>query len=258
MEHFAIHSGFAKPLGNGLGHTLGCIPHGVIDNHGRRRRDLARPFLVLFHNLQRILPPDHAMAGRNHLHRQVQRQHLVNLLQYPVGIGRQDIREILERFLIQLLLVDQIVEEERRGVVLAERIVRHQDRLASHVGEHAVRPMEHRRLDKHQFVPAQADAVPGLHRHEIPFFVVMPRHAGGAVLGDDHLGIRAQFHQCGKTTGMVRLGVVHHHVVNLGRIHQFPDFGKEFFRVWRPRGIHEGNLLVLDQVRIVRGATVDG
>ena len=100
--------------------------------------------------------------------------------------------------------------------MLSESVVAEQYRVACEIGEHAVRPVEHRRFDKNQLLPvADIQSVPGLHGLEIPVLMVMPAKRLLSVTGAVDRNIRYSGHQFGKRAAMVDLRMVRNHVIDL-------------------------------------------
>ncbi len=158
--------------------------------------------------------------------------------------------------MVELFPVHLVVEMERRGVVLAERVVRHEDVVSGEVGEHAVRPMEHRRLDEDELVRADVDPVTGAHLSHLPILVVVPGDARRPLLGYDQLGVRRVLHDDGQRPRVVGLGVVGDDDVDLRRIDELADVVHELVRERSPDRVDENGLLVLDEVGVVRRAAM--
>ena len=105
--------------------------------------------------------------------------------------------------------------------------------------------MEHRRLDEdaaRRGPRRMRSPVPtGL---ELPVLMIMAGDALGAALGDDHGGVRAEPHQGRQAAGMVRLGVVGDHEVDLRRIDDRADVRDEFLLERPPDRVHQRDLFV--------------
>ena len=205
---------------------------------------------------ERILPPDDAVARRDHVDGELEREDLVDLLDHAIAERREDVGVVLERLLVELFLVHLVVETERRGVVLAEGVVRHEDVVPGEVGEHAVRPVEHRRFDEDELVRADVDPVARAHLSEFPVLVVMPRDARRSPFGYDQLGVRRVPHDEGQPSRVVGLRVVGDDDVDLRRIDELADVVHELVRERPPDRVDENGLLVHDEVGVVRRAAM--
>ena len=77
--------------------------------------------------------------------------------------------------------------------MLAEGVIGHQERLFRAIRKHAVRPMDHRRLDEGKGLLPQLQAVAGLDRLKIPFPVITAEEPFAAPGGTEHLRLRTEF-----------------------------------------------------------------
>ena len=119
--------GLPDPCGNRLRHFARTVPHGVIDDGYLVFLIIIGPFQIFIDDLQRVFPPDDAVARADHIHRHIQSHDLFYFLVHQPAEGRQDICIVLEAFLIQFRLVDQVVEHQFRGIMLAEGVVAEKD-----------------------------------------------------------------------------------------------------------------------------------
>ncbi|MBA7616861.1 hypothetical protein ES703_24163 [subsurface metagenome] len=229
----------------------GAIPHGIVENHHSFLRNLSRPLLILFHNLERVLPPDNTVTGRDHANRKVQCQHLFNLFRYHAAEGSEDVSIVFHRFLVELLLVDLIIKSEGIGIVLAEGVIGHEDIIPGQVGEHAVRPVEHGCLHKDELSLTDTDLISGLDCMEVPGLVVMSLYALQPPLGDNHRSFGGMAHHGRKSSGVVCLGMIGNHDVNPGRVDNFTNVLNKLLLKGPPYRIHEHGLLIGDEIRIV-------
>ena len=63
--------GFEKASGNAFSHAARRIPHRIINDGDLVFLIFLGPFLIRFDDLQGIVPPDDAVAGANHIDRNV-------------------------------------------------------------------------------------------------------------------------------------------------------------------------------------------
>ncbi len=59
---------FLYATGNGLGHSAGAVPHGIVNDGYLVFLVVAGPFLVLFHNLQGVFSPYDAVTWAYHIY----------------------------------------------------------------------------------------------------------------------------------------------------------------------------------------------
>ena len=194
------------------------------------------------------------MARRDHVDGELEREELVDLLDHAVAVWREDVGVVPERLLVELLLIDLVVEVERRRVVLAEGVVRYEDIVPRQIREHAVRPVEHRRLDEDEIVVPDIDPVSRRHLPEFPVLVVMPRDARRSLPRHDDLRVRRMTHDRGERPRVVGLGVVRDDDVDLRRVDELADVVHELIRERPPDRVDENGLLVHDEVGVVRRA----
>jgi len=245
-----------QAVAHGLGHPPRRLPHGVVEDHGGLFRHLGGPLLVPRDDLQGVRAPDHAVARGDHVHGQAQAHHLVDLLRDERAEGREDVGVVLQGLLVELLLVDLVVEPERRRVVLAEGVVGHEQVFPRQVGEHAVGPVEHGGLDEHELALADGDAVARLDGPEFPGMVMDSLDALRPPLGDDEFGVGRVLHDEREPSRVVGLGMVGDDDVDLGRVDDGPDVLEPLLLEGGPGRVYQDGLLVPDEVGIVGGAPV--
>ena len=136
---------------------------------------------------------------------------------------------------------------------LAEGIIGKQDIITGHECRHAVRPMEHFHLHKHQlFAVANVYAVAGLDHMEIP--------AALAILALDALyrlsraidgGIRNLVHQCGQRAGMIAFAVIGDDDINLMKVDFLFQILHKIKTMGCPYGVDQDRLFLFDQVSVL-------
>jgi len=196
------------------------------------------------------------VAGRDHVHGHAEADDLVDFLRDERAEGREDVGVVLQGFLIEFLLVHLVVEAEGRGVVLAEGVVGHEQVFARQVGEHAVGPVKHRRLDEDQFVLPDGNAVARLDGPELPGPVVVPLDALHAPLGHDELGVGRILQDERKSPRVVGLGMVGDDDVDLRRVDDGLDVLEPLLFEGGPDRVDKNGFLVPDEVGIVGGTPV--
>ena len=139
---------------------------------------------------------------------------------------------------------------------LAERIGAEQDLVCIVIGHDDLGPVDHRRGDKVQRVGAQRQGVPLLDDDAAVRVV-------GAEIGLHHVerlggrddgcaGVRLR--ERGDGAGMVRLHVLHDQVVGRALAQCGGDLGDPLVGKMGIDAVHDGDLVVADQVRVVRHA----
>jgi len=143
--------------------------------------------------------------------------------------------------------------------VLAKGVVGEQDGIAGHVGEHAVRPVQHRRFDEHEFLAvAQVQFVAGLDHMEVPVLVVVSFERLDAVGGAVHGQVGAAAHKLGHGAGMVALSVLCYDVVQLVQETFCLEVVDEFLGIGLPDRIDEDCFLFFYYIAVVAGTLVGG
>ena len=239
-------------LGDGAGHLLGGVPHGVEDDDGALLEDARRPLLVEVVDLFDVGAPDDAVARRDHLDRQVLERLEGRLC--LTAVEREDVGVVLLGLVVEHGEVVLVVEAAAGGEVLAEGVVREEDLLLGAVGDHAVGPVEHRGRHELQRALAEGERVAGLDALVGQVAVAGLESLEALRDARDDLGVRAVRHHEGQGAGVVGLDVVGDDVVDLGRVDDGSDALEELFLERLFDRVDEGDLLVEDQVGVVARA----
>ena len=239
-------------------HHLFCVAvHRAID---QRHADLARrggilgPFLVQFHNAQRVVPPDQAVRGCNHRDRQVGQ--LVDGPQHRPAKEGHDVHIVAQCLALVPGLIGALVVKDcpAQGAITAESVTGKQDLVLNLVGHHRLGPVHHGRRIKAQRVRTQIDAVAIVDDLDaIGNAMERAQHVLRPLRTHD-LGLGRNTPDRARHTGVVWLHVVQDHIVQLGQIDDLLDLVKELVRLQRLGQIHDRFLLVIDQIGIVRDA----
>ncbi|MNY10689.1 hypothetical protein D3C86_1436780 [compost metagenome] len=255
-RHARIH--LVDALGDGVGHHAGIVGHGVVEQGDAILLIVIGPLQVFEDDLGGILAPDDAVGGGHHAHRQVEAEHFLDLGGHQRAEGGEDVGVVTLALLHQLGLIHLVVEQVLVAVVLAEGVVGEEHRIFSHVGHHAVGPVQHGGLDKHQLLAvAYVQAVAGLDRLEVPLRVMMVTCDGvDGVVGAVDGGARDAGHQLGQGAGVILLGVVDHHIIDGSEIDLRRQVLHELPAELVIDGIDQHVLPFADEVAVVAGALV--
>ena len=250
-------SSLLQALADGLGQPTGVAVGGnVADGHsgvllGRRRGPLAIHFQIFGD-----VPAQHgAVAVADKLNLQV-----FNLFQSVEHMGvfiRPD--DIVEIIFVSLgkIAVDLVVEHPRVAVVAAEAVAGEQSLFLGNPGIHGVGPVEHGRGEEVQRQPAQVDLVFFRHGLVAEGLVDDFLEKGNRGLGAEYSSVGRQLQQLSHRAGMVRLGVVDHNIIQLGRVDNLADFLQMFLKEFFLHRLKKGGFLAsLQQVGIVCGAII--
>ena len=246
----------SDPLGNGVRHHAGVVGHGVVENRDAIFLIIRRPLEVFLDDLRRVIAPDHAVGGGNHLHRQVETEDFSNFRRHQAAEGRQDVGVVALALFVQFNLVHFIVEQVFVAVVLAEGVVAEQHRVAGQVGHHAVRPVQHRRFHEDQlFTITDIESIAGFHHVEVPLRMMMVAvdrvdGVGGAV----NRRIRDLHHQLSQRAGMVLFGVVNDDIVEVGEVDFAAQVLYELAAEFMIDGIDQHVFLFADEIAVVAAA----
>src|SRR4030067_3639495 len=106
-----------------------------------------------------MITPNHSVTGTDHIQRQIQFLEFIYLLFDESAERHENIGIVLDAFLIQFGLIDQVVEKQSTGKMLAKCIVAEKDIFLCQEAEQAVRPMEQGRFYKKQFASPQIQCI---------------------------------------------------------------------------------------------------
>ncbi len=141
--------------------------------------------------------------------------------------------------------------------MLAEGIVRQQQAVLGDVGEHAIRPVQHGRLQEGERPVSQRDRVPGANDLSLPAVLEVLAEGIGATLAMDQRRLGRPGHHGRNGTRMVQLSMVGDDEVDPRGIHHLSDVVEEYILKPRRDRIDQGGILVHHEVGVVRGAPLD-
>ena len=132
------------------------------------------PLQILENNLGRILTPDNTVGGCHHAYWQVESKHLFDFSCHKWAEWGEDICVVPLALLHQFGLIYFVIEQMLITIVLTEGIVRKQHCVLSHVGHHAVGPVQHRCFNEHQLLAiTDVETVACFDWMEVPFRMMM-------------------------------------------------------------------------------------
>ncbi len=102
-------------------HHAGVVGHGVVENRDAVFLIIRRPLEIFFDDLRRVIAPDHAVGGRNHIHRQVKAEDFGNFRRHQAAERGQNIGIVALALLIKLNLVNFIIKQMFIAVVLVPK-----------------------------------------------------------------------------------------------------------------------------------------
>ena len=248
------HSSVDQAIHQPVDHDLGATVHGDIGHQGVILGRLRDPVLVRVQD--ELWPAIHrAVAGRDHIN--AQGFDLLAVAGQARAKRHHDLGVVALGGRVRLRLV--VGEKVAPGAVGAEKVASEQNLVLAQMGEHGFRPVHPGREDELQRASAQiqrvaiADQGDGLSRQ-----VHVQLEQIGALLVGDHFGLgKARQHRW-QAAGMVLLGVLRDHVVELahargGQIRQ---------QLVTERAIHsveQSHLVVaFDHIGVVTGAVRQG
>ena len=138
--------------------------------------------------------------------------------------------------------------------MLAKSVIGKQYFFFRAVGNHAVRPVEHRCRNEGKSTFSKGNAVASLYRYIIFFAIASGKPLETIRVAGNNLSIWALLSKEWNSTGMIWLNVIGYNIVYLCRIHQLADTAKGLHSKWSLYCINQGNLLVHDKVGIIGGA----
>ena len=110
-------------VSNGLGHQAGGLPHRVIDDGHLILLIVITPLQVFLNNQAWVVAPDDAVAGTNHLQRQIHPHDFFHLAVTQRAEGRNDIGVVFLSLLQYLVHAHLIVIKRFGSIVLAKAVV---------------------------------------------------------------------------------------------------------------------------------------
>ena len=246
-----VDPGVRQTAGNGLGHQLGTVPHGVIDHQGLVFGLLLGPTQVRIQNLADVLAPQHPVVGADHVELEPHRGHFLQKLE---GLGRIEQENVGIVFfgVRHDAVADFIIELFGAGVVLSKGVAGEKDLVFLEVGKHAVRPMQHARLQESQGTPSQTEFLAVFHRLVVPGGEKMLFEVLGAHLGaEERLVFTNAVHDPRQPARVVHLGVIADHQVDLSGIHDLGDIVQHLVGELLLDRIDQRNFFVHHQKRVV-------
>lgn len=153
--------------------------------------------------------------------------------------------------------LNQIVEHTAVGIVAAETVTGEQRLGFGNIGVHAVRPVQKRHAEEMQ-------------RHAAKVYRILFRHgaAGKLVVHNllqkvqrrgaaQHSGVWRQRQQFFQAAAVVGFGVVHHNVIDAGRVAHFAHICQKFVEKFQLAGFKKGGFFAaLYKICVVAGAPV--
>ena len=234
----AAPEGLGHQVGDvGVGHVIEPhVPHALVRQAGRQDfggvlrvavdgaaedgngfilGGVAAPPLVLLHEPADVLPPDGTMEGAEVLDAQPRRffqqgLHLGAVLAHDIGIVPPGIGEPLG---LEIHLVVKNVPVQRAEG--AEGVGREEDFVRCVIGHHDLRPVDHGSQDEGELVPPGGDRVSLFHYHAAVGDVGVEKLAdhGDGLGAGRHLGLGMGAEHRAQGGTVVRLHMVHHHIV---------------------------------------------
>ena len=174
------------------------------------------------------------------------------------AVGLHDVGVVLVRLVHDLTEVVLVIEAVGAGKVLAEGVVGEENLVVGVIGDHVVRPVDHRRLHEGQRALADAEGVTGLDA-----MVAEVAEVRGHVLdtlrrGAVDLCPGRELMNHGGGAGVVHLDVVGDEDVDFGGVDHRGDALEELVFERDLGGVDERDLLVQDEVGVVCDARLGG
>ena len=243
-----------------MGKLLRAVPHGVIGDGDLILLIGIRPRGILLHDLQRILPPDGAVGGCDHLDGKVQVSDLLQLFLQDRCKWVQDVSEVLHRLPVQKAEIRFIVEQLLHRIVLAEGVVGEEDVVAGEEGRHGIRPVEHAHLHKDQLLAVpDIQAVARFNHVEVPaMFSILSLNALYRVCRAVDGDIRDLLQKRRERTGVITLSMVCNDVIDVREIDLPLQIFDKLLPVRRPDGVDQNVLPLPDQIGILTAPVQNG
>ena len=250
-----------ESVGQGVGHGLGGVPHGVENDDSLFLLFLDRQFLVTVHGVGHVLgrPVQQPMVGQEVADVEPHGFNGGNGLERNGAVGQDDVGVIPVELFLQQRPVHFVGEAFAGGPVLAEGIRGDEHAVPGNVGGHVVRPVQHPGLQELQRTLSDGDRSAGGHDFDGPVRTVEMRLHGPFAhgRGEDLFGL-GPGHHFGQGPGVVHFHMVDDDVVDVLGFDQMRQAAQQLAAEVGLDRIDQGGLLVLDQKGIVGRSTGRG
>ena len=249
---------FHALLGQTAGQDVSCILRVTVnraaeDRHAPVLRSIGAPLLVLVDKPANILPPDGTMKRTDVRNIQAgrlfqQRLYLGAVFAHDVGIIPPG---IIQPVPLKVHLVGiQVAVQRAEGT---ESVGREQNPIGGIVGCHGLGPVDHGRHDKGERVPSGGQGIPLFHRHSAAGQVQIKELADhGDGLGvAHHLGLGIPAQDLSQGGAVVRLHVVHYHIVQVPSMQTVFQVFQETVPHRFVRCIQQNGLFVQHQIGVI-------
>ena len=142
---------------------------------------------------------------------------------------------------------------------LSEAVGGEKDLVCIVVCDHDFRPVYHRRGNERQRVPAELQGVSLPYDHA-PVFELRPEevlHHGESFCGGYYHRFRIGLHEIHDVCRMVRFHVLDHQIVRLSSVQSLPKIVQPLMCEIAVHRIHDGGLLIEDEIGVIRHAVGD-
>lgn len=256
-----LHALLRQTAGQDLGGIFRMAVDGAAeDGHGPVLRGVGAPQLVFLQEPANVFPPDGAMEGADHLDVQSggplqQRLDLGTVLAHNVGIIPAG---IIQPVPLKVHLIGKDVAVQ--GAESTEGISGKQDFVGSVIGHHDLRPVDHGRHQEREGVAAGGERIPLLYHNGAAGDVAVKEladHGNGLGVGH-HLNVRPAAQQLAQSGAVVRLHMVHDHVVQGPSRQGKLQILKEPLSHGLIHRVQQHGLLIQHQIGVVADAPGDG
>ena len=221
---------------------------GVCDEHAVALRLVARPCVVKLNIVTEIFGQDGTMQRADN--RNIERGSLLEKRLHLSTVFSDDSDEIAA-----CLIVPGLGNIERAEFTEAVRGEQHL--IPAVIGHHDLGPMHHRRKDKGQVMLPEVKHFPVIDNNlsvgNIHIGEIIRDHDKGLVIGND-LGIGIDPHKILDIRRVIRFHMLHYKVIGLPIPEHFGDIVEPFMGKMNIYRIHDGDLLVKNDVGIVAHA----
>ena len=236
-----------------LFHSLFCVAvdGGVGDQDALILRGVGGPLVIEIDIITQILGEDRAVQRADDLDIQCR-----GFLEQVLGLQAvfADNAEIIAaRFACPVFLLD--IE----GSEFAEAVRGEEDLVRAVIGDHDFRPVDHGSKDEIQYMRAQLELVAVLDDQLLHGGIKVKElsHEGKGLGVSDYSRVGIDIEEIEDICGVVRLHMLHDQVIGLTAAQDFAELSEPLICKFYIHGIHDGDLLVHDDVGIVGHAVGD-
>ena len=190
------------------------LPDTFIYNDRLINRLEGRKILICLKQLRQIASPDNTMCRGNHINVKIHIPNLLQLIGNLHTIRHHDICIVILCAINTLGSTVCIIKDIIACNVLSERIIGEYNFLLCDIGQHIIRPVNHRHFHKRKRIAPGGQGITGFHPLKIIAFEILLQHDAHTGIAGIRSGIGIILHKFQEASGMIRLCMLYDNIVN--------------------------------------------